>query len=262
MHAELTQTFEATKPQLRAFVLRLTASQEDTEDIVQETYLKAHKAFRSFRGDASLKTWLFSIASNLAKNHLTAKKRWPENVTDLGRAAAMRDPQFMNEWMQIYASSPQGAFEFKDQIAFCFSCVSKSLPLAHQVTLLLKEVYSFKIKEIAMIIDDTEAMVKYYLHAARTKMATIFDSRCSLINKKGACHQCSELNGLFNPKQKDQEERMKLEMVRASQSADKQYLLDLRMKLVQEVDPFEAPSAAIQLHQLAHNKRVVERAEE
>jgi len=42
-------------------------------------------------------------------------------------------------------------------------------------------------------------MVKYYLHAGRSKMIGIFDGRCALINKEGVCHQCSELNGIFNP---------------------------------------------------------------
>jgi len=66
----------------------------------------------------------------------------------------------------------------------------------------LKEVYGFKVHEIAVIMDQTEAMVKCYLHVSRRRMIEIYDGRCSLINKQGICHQCTELNGIFNPRQK------------------------------------------------------------
>ena len=79
---QLNQGFEACKAQLRSYPLRITARVADTDDIVQKTYLKAHQKLASVKGESSLKTWLFAIGSNLAKDHLRAKKRWPENITD------------------------------------------------------------------------------------------------------------------------------------------------------------------------------------
>ena len=160
--------------------------------------------------------------------------------------------------MQIRTTSEQGNFEIKEHISFCFTCVSESLPLEQQLCLLLKEVHGFKVKEIAEIIDNTEAMVKYYLHTARSKMVDIFQGRCALINQEGICHQCTELNGIFNPKQKAQEELVKIEMVRAAKDEDKNRLFELRMKIVQELDPFESDAAELQLHHLQHNKQVME----
>ena len=84
----LTQEFEASRGQLKSYLLRMTASVEDTEDILQDTYIKASEKLATFKGDSSLKTWLFTIASNLAKDHLRARKRWPENVTDICKTAA------------------------------------------------------------------------------------------------------------------------------------------------------------------------------
>ena len=156
-------------------------------------------------------------------------------------------------------TSPQGDFEIKEHIAFCFTCVSKSLPLEQHLALLLKEIYAFKVKEIAEIIGATEAMVKYYLNVGRSKMIDIFDGRCALINKKGVCHQCSELNGIFNPKQNAQEELSKIEMVRAAESGDKANLFDLRMKIVEATDPFESPAAIFELHFLRHHNAVMEK---
>ena len=125
----LTLSFEQCRPQLKSYILRMTASVEDAEDIVQDTFIKAFSNIGSFKGDSSLKTWIFAIASNLAKDLLKAKKRWPENVTDICKAAAMSEQEFLEEAMKIRMTSPQGNFEIREHIAFCFTCVSKSLPL-------------------------------------------------------------------------------------------------------------------------------------
>src|SRR5574339_956777 len=228
---ELTTQFVSIRGELRSFLLRMTASIQDAEDIVQETYLKAHTKIDTFRGESSLKTWVFSIASNLARDLLKSKKRWPETVTDICREEALGNRRFFEEAMQIRQTSSQGHFEIREHIAFCFTCISKSLPLEGHLVLLLKEVYSFKAKEISQILQMTEAMVKYHLHVSRSKMIGIFDQRCSLINKQGICYQCTELNGIFNPKQKAQEELVKIEMAREAESKSREELLDLRMKI-------------------------------
>lgn len=254
----LTEEFEAFRSQLKSYLLRMTVSVQDTEDILQDTYIKAHEKFETFKGGSTLKTWVFAIASNLARDFLRSKKRWPENVTDICKEAAMGNQAFFGEAMQIRQTSPQGNFEIKEHITFCFTCVSKSLPLEQQLVVFLKEVYEFKVKEIAQIIDQTEAMIKYYLHTGRSKMIDVFEGRCSLINKEGVCHQCTELNGIFNPKQEAQVELAKIEMVKAAEKKDKEHLFDLRMKLLQEIDPFESGAAQLQLHHLEHNRQVME----
>lgn len=255
---ELTIEFEGIRKPLKSYILRITASVNDTEDLVQDTYLKASGARDTFKGMSTIKTWLFAIASNLARDNLRARRRWTENVTDLGKTAALSDQQFFQEALHIRATSPQGEFEIKEHIAFCFTCIAKSLPLEQQICLLLKEVYEFKVNEIATIIDNTEAMVKYYLHTSRAKMINIFDGRCALINKQGVCHQCTELNGIFNPKQKAQEELVKIEMARESGKLEKDQLFDLRTKIVRGLDPFESNAAELQLHHLEHNARLME----
>src|SRR5512134_1773098 len=255
----LTTEFETFQKELKSFLLRMTASIQDAEDIVQETYLRAHSKIDTFRGESSLKTWVFSIASNLARDLLKAKKRWPENVTDICRDAALGNKQFFQEAMQIRQTSPQGNFEIKEHISFCFTCVYKSLPLQGHLVLLLREVYGFKVKEISQILQMTEATVKYHLHVSRSKMIEIFDHRCSLINKQGICYQCTELNGIFNPKQKAQEELVKIEIAREAENRSKEELFDLRMKILQELDPFESGAAELQLHHLEHNRQVMEK---
>ena len=255
---QFTNEFEQARPQLKSYILRITASVEDTEDIIQDAFIKASVKLDSFRGDSSVKTWIFTIASNIAKDNLRARKRWIENVTDICKEKAMANPAYFSEAMDIQQTSPQGKFEVKEHITFCFTCISKSLPLEQQICILLKEVYEFKLAEITTILDTTDAMVKYYLHSARSRLANIFEGRCALINKQGVCHQCSELNGIFNPKQNFEEEKNKITMAKEADNPDRQYLLDLRMNLMNAIDPFNSAGCILQLHHLEHNRQVME----
>ncbi len=107
-------------------------------------------------------------------------------------------------------------------------------------------------------MDQTEAMVKYYLHTGRSKLVQVFDHKCSLINKEGVCHQCTELNGIFNPNQNAEEELVKIKMARDSENLDKESLFDLRTEIVAGIDPFESSAAELQLHHLEHNRKVIE----
>jgi len=258
----LNQEFENNLTQLKSYLLRITASVIDAEDLAQDTYIKALEKIETFRGESTLKTWLFTIASNLAKDNLRVQKRWVENVTDITKAAALTNKQFFQEAMNIRTTSPNGQYEAKEHIAFCFTCISKSLPLEQQLCVFLKEVYEFKVAEITTILNTTEAMVKYYLHTGRTKMINIFEGRCALINKKGVCHQCSELNGIFNPKQNTQEELMKIDLVKEAEKGGKEHLFDLRMQILREIDPFKSKASELQLHHLEHNRQVMEKYSE
>ena len=256
---ELTPQFEAFQGELKSFLLRMTASVQDAEDIVQDTYVKALSRIHAFRGESSLKTWVFSIASNLAKDLLKSKSRWHESVTDICREEVLSNRKFLQEAVHIRETSPQGNFEIREHIAFCFTCIAKSLPLEQHLVLLLKEVYDFKVKEVAQILQFSEAMVKYHLHVSRRQMIEIFDGRCALINKSGVCHQCTELNGIFNPKQKAQEELIKLELVREAETKSRDELFDLRMNILRELDPFTSGAAELQLHHLEHNRQFMEK---
>jgi len=255
---EFTIEFESMRPQLKSYILRMTASVQDTEDIIQDAWVKASSNLASFQGDSSLKTWVFSIASNLAIDKLRKKKRWPENVTDICKEAALKDPSHFQETLKIMETSEYAKFEIREHIAFCFLCIAKSLPLEQHLCLLLKEIYDFKIKEVATVLQTTIPLVKYHLHTARKKMIELFEGRCALINQEGICHQCTEINGIFNPKQDTQEELMKVKMAREAKKKDKEHLFDLRMEVLKEIDPFHSAAHDLQLHHLEFNRKQME----
>ncbi len=220
--------FQGCQEPLRSFLYRMTASREDTDDLVQDTFVRGFERIAQFRGDASLKTWLFRIATNLARDLLRERTRWPAEAQDLSKALAMGSPAIQAAFAKTHQTSDRGRYDVREHIDFCFTCIGKMLPVDQQVAVLLKDVYGFRRNEIAGILDVTEGVVKHLLHDARTTLSRVFYQRCALVNQRGTCHQCTELAGIYNPRQAKQAHLRKIELVAEGQrSEDKRRLYEL-----------------------------------
>lgn len=68
------------------FIRAMVSDQADAEDLAQETFLRAYRGLRTFRGDSSFKTWLYQIAANASRTHLARRRDRPERAA--GDAAA------------------------------------------------------------------------------------------------------------------------------------------------------------------------------
>jgi len=234
------QEFIGFQDELKSYLYRLVSNKQESEDISQETYIKAFKNIDSFKANASFKTWTFTIATNLAKDSLKNKKRWAENLMDKTRALHLENIHLRDKSIELSRASVNGDYEIREHINFCLGCVNKTLLLVNQICLLLKEVYHFKITEIMVITDLSEGKVKHAIADARNEMKRIFKNRCALINKKGVCHQCTEMNNVFNPEQVAQMELNKIKMVKQASIANIDQLLDLRLQLAAAIDPLNA----------------------
>ena len=231
--------FAEFQPQLKSYLYRLIANRNDMEDIAQDVFIIAFENIKSFREEASLKTWVFTIATNRAKQHLKKQKRWVIDTFEQTRLMAYRETNLLDQINQTHQFSPQGVYDIKEHIDYCFTCVSKMLPIEQQIALILADVYGFKTKEICQILEASTSQIKHYLHNARKKMIEIFDHTCALVNKNGVCNQCSELNGKFNPKQDRQAELMKIQWVKNRDNHTHQELYQLRAELVRGIDPLQ-----------------------
>ena len=238
--------FAGFQNQLKSYLYRLVVDRNDVDDLMHDTFIKAFDKISTFNQDSSLKTWVFKIATNLAYDHLRKLKRWPADAQDQGAILAISTEEIARSFRIVHQTSNAGAYEMKEHIDFCFTCISKTLPIENQVALILKDIYDFQVKEICLIMENTEGVVKHLLNFSRDTMTTVFDNRCALVNKNGVCDQCSQLNGIFNPKQDQQEERMKLELVKASKKFNRAELFTLRTKLVKAIDPLHGSGADLQ----------------
>lgn len=232
--------FAEFQNQLKSYLYRLLTDRNDVDDLTHDTFIKAFTKISTFNKDSSLKTWVFKIATNLAYDHLRKIKRWQADAQDRAADLAIGSEEIRKVFWMVHDTSPTGAYEMREHIDYCFTCISKTLPIENQVALILKNIYDFTVKEICLILDKTEGVIKHLLNDARTIMTDIFEHRCALINQNGVCHQCSHINEIFNPKQNQQEELMKLELVKASKKYNKEQLFTLRTLLVKAIDPLHA----------------------
>jgi RNA polymerase sigma-70 factor, ECF subfamily len=232
--------FAEFQNQLKSYLYRLLTDRNDVDDITHDTFIRAFSKISTFNQDASLKTWVFKIATNLAYDHLRKVKRWQADAQDRAADLAIGSEEIRQVFWMVHNTSPAGAYEMKEHIDYCFTCISKTLPIENQVALILKNIYDFQVKEICLILEKTEGVIKHLLNDARNIMTDIFEHRCALINKSGVCHQRSHINEIFNPKQDQQEELMKLELVKASKKYNREELFTLRTLLVKAIDPLHA----------------------
>ena len=232
--------FAEFQSQLKSYLYRLLTDRNDVDDLTHDTIIKAFSKIATFHQESSLKTWVFKIATNLAFDHLKKQKRWGADAQDRAADLAIGSEEFRRVFWMVHETSPAGAYEMKEHIDYCFTCISKTLPIENQIALILKDIYDYQTKEIGLILSKTEGVVKHLLNDARKTMTDIFEHRCALINKNGVCHQCSHINEIFNPKQNQQEELMKLELVKASKKYNREELFALRTLLVKAIDPLHA----------------------
>lgn len=249
--------FSTFQDALRSYLYRLLASRADADDLTHDTFIRAFDNIQSFKRQSSLKTWVFTIATNLATNYLRKRNRWTEDVSQLAKNLVMADPDLQSSLATTATSSSYGKYEIKEHIDTCFTCISKVLPIENQVAMILKDIYDFSIKEIMEILNLSEGVVKYLIQNARSTLSEIFERRCALVNKNGVCHQCTELNGWFNPKQDHQKAVVALKMSRETKKYDRDALLAMRVQLVKAIDPLRSSGNELQEALMDCNRRAM-----
>lgn len=190
--AAFSQLIAESATPLRAVIRRMVGHPDDTEELYQDTLLKAWQKIASYRADASFSTWLCAIGARTALDFLRAQKPWRERAQIAYGNECATDPDLGAEVLATL-SEPSFTFDVHEHIAYCFACVGRSLPAEQQAALVLREVLELSAKEAAEALALTESVFKHHLSAARKTMTTAFDSLCSLVNKNGVCYQCKGL---------------------------------------------------------------------
>jgi len=177
---------------LRAVVRRIVGHPEDTADVVQDALLKAWNGLDGFQGRANFGTWLCAIGARAAIDHLRGQKRWRERA-QIAYANACAQSETLGLEVFAAVSSPEFTYQAKEHIAYCFTCVGRSLPPEQQGAIVLREVMGLSNREAANTLDLSESVFRHTLSEARRTMEHAFDGLCSLVNKNGVCYQCKGL---------------------------------------------------------------------
>ena len=164
-------------------IYRIVGSAQDAEDLLQETLLAAWRGLDLFQERASVRAWLYRIATNRSLDALRASRRRPE---DMQRMTEMPEPTRYGDaiWLQPYpdvllegipdqAPGPEARYEAKEAIALAFIVGLQHLPPQQRAVLVLRDVLGFRTAEVAETLDTSEASVNSLLRRGRAA----FDSR-------------------------------------------------------------------------------------
>lgn len=218
---------------LYAYIYRMVTLRQDAEDLLQDVMVRALEALRDFRGEARFKSWLFAIATHACLDHLRKKKRWRTEAQLLGEQGALASPE-ISERLRSVVAAPDFVYEIREHIAFCFSCIGRTLPPEGQAALLLREVFGFSNEESAQIAGLSEPAFRHRLAAARAEMIRSFDGLCRLVSKTGACWQCAGLRE-WTPEKNRGADLVSIQ-VAPGVAVNAENLLDARIEIVREAD--------------------------
>jgi RNA polymerase sigma-70 factor (ECF subfamily) len=189
----LTELVEPLKRPLFAYVYRMVTHRADAEDLMQDVLVRVIESLRTYRSQARFKTWVFGIATHACLDHLRSKKRWRVEAQLEGEREHDANPEQV-EGLKALISQADFVYEVREHIAFCFACIGRTLEPEEQAAMMLKEVLGFTAQEGAGILEVSEPIFRHRLSSARAKMIHSYDGLCQLINKSGACWQCSGLH--------------------------------------------------------------------
>jgi RNA polymerase sigma-70 factor (TIGR02960 family) len=178
---------EPYRQELQLHCYRIAGSTQDAEDLVQETLLAAWRGLDQFTERASVRTWLYHIATNRSIDALRAKARRPQQLTPLTEPPT---PSRMAEviWLEPYPDvlldgiadqtpGPEARYEHKEAIGLAFVTGLQHLPPQQRAILVLRDVLGFRASEAAEMLDITEAAASSLLRRARAALETRLPSR-------------------------------------------------------------------------------------
>jgi len=163
----VADTYDRYHKAVRAFARRLMGDDDAAEDLVQEVFVTLPSAIRRFRGDASLKTFILSIAVNHSRHHVRAaarRRQILQSITDDGLfdTTPAEDPESLSR---------------RKQLAEVLQRALDKLPLDQRVAFVLCEGEERAAPEVARIVNAPEATVRTRLFHARKKLQSLLEHK-------------------------------------------------------------------------------------
>jgi RNA polymerase sigma-70 factor (ECF subfamily) len=169
--------------ELQVHCYRLLGSVADAEDALQETLLSAWQGLPAFEGRASIRTWLYRVATSRCIDALRSGRRRPALATPPPDGLMPPEPTRLGEvlWLEPYpddllsdiadsAPGPEARYESREAISLAFITAVQLLPPRQRAAVLLRDVLGFRASEAARILDVSEETVTSALKRARAAL--------------------------------------------------------------------------------------------
>ena len=185
---ELTDPYQR---ELQVHVYRIVGSTQDAEDLLQETLLAAWRGLEQFQELASVRAWLYRIATNRSLDALRASRRRleEERMTQLPEPTRWSEPLWLEPYPDVLldgipdeALGPEARYETKEAIALAFIVGLQHLPPQQRAVLVLRDVLGYHAAEVAEMLEISDASVNSLLCCARSA----FDSRLPATGRERA----------------------------------------------------------------------------
>lgn len=161
------------QPKIERYLRRL-AGADEAPDLTQAVFLKVHQGLATFRGDATLATWIYRIATNAAHDQRLAAASKQREAEEL-----CADPDELDALADPAAVATDHAY-IRREMSACVRGVVEELPENYREVLLLSDFEGFTNTEIAAILGVTLDTVKIRLHRGRLRLRQSLECACSL----------------------------------------------------------------------------------
>src|SRR3954447_2277774 len=174
----LERELESYRRELTAYCYRMLGSGFEAEDAVQETFVRAWRKHDEFEGRAALRSWVYSIATNVCLDMLKTPQRraLPVDMSPAGTAdSQLGAPLLENAWVMPVADAavlaedgdPAELAAQRETLRLAFVAALQHLPPRQRAVLILREVLRWQASEVAELLDMTVASVNSALQRAR-----------------------------------------------------------------------------------------------
>jgi RNA polymerase sigma-70 factor (ECF subfamily) len=155
------------------YLLRMTQNRAEAEDLTQETFIRVHRGLPGFRGQASLSTWIYRIATNASHDHFRRR------ATQQARAAlSLEGTESEEEWVVDEAAPPPEQLAAQSEMSDCVQRFIQRLSPDYRAVLILSNLQDLKNREIAEALDIPLSTVKIRLHRARARLREALNVGC------------------------------------------------------------------------------------
>jgi len=163
---ELARFVEAYSPRVYRLGMKILNNEQDAEDVLQETFMKAMRGLAAFEGRSSLSTWLYRIATNEAL--MLLRKRHPEMISI---DAPSEEDEEDGDTLEIVDWSHQPESELLEkETRQRIDTAASHLPLGLREVFMLRELEGLSVKDTAEVLDVSESVVKTRLLRARMRL--------------------------------------------------------------------------------------------
>lgn len=179
------QVLESHRYALQLHCYRMLGSLQEAEDAVQDTFLRAWRARERFEGRASLRNWLYRIATNVCLNVIAARSAASRVLPGAASAPSTGplegEPAYDVAWLEPYpdavlpdiadvAPGPDARYEMRESVQLAFVAAVQQLPARQRAVLLLRDVLGFSAAETAQLLESTVISTNSALQRARLSL--------------------------------------------------------------------------------------------